>query len=207
MNNWVSVTWGNEQVQDGNVISGHKVITDKAIKRKIKNDELHLQKANSLDQLCQHPLKDEHYRIITEKAFNAYALILSVLKRTTIEEMYLAIYRINQPTVDSIIDFIEQGKIKTATFVISNFFNQTKKPERWAMKLRDYAATNDKVQHIYIHNHAKIMAMKTTDGNHYVFEGSGNMSDNARIEQYVYDNNKDIFEFHKAWMNELINQR
>jgi hypothetical protein len=50
------------------------------------------------------------------------------------------------------------------------------------------------------------MAMKTTDGNHFVFEGSGNMSDNARIEQYVYDNNEQIFEFHKTWMNELIKQ-
>jgi DNA-binding protein Fis len=141
MNDWLSITWGDEQSQDGKIVSGHKVITDKAIKRKIKNDQLHLKKANSLDQLCQHPLKGEHYRIITEKAFNAYALILSVLKRTNIEEMYLAIYRINQPTVESIIDFIEQGKIKIATFVISNFFNQTKKPERWAMMLRDYAET------------------------------------------------------------------
>ena len=30
------------------------------------------------------------------------------------------------------------------------------------------------------------------------------MSDNARIEQYVYENNKKVFDFHKNWMLDLI---
>jgi hypothetical protein len=34
--------------------------------------------------------------------------------------------------------------------------------------------------------------------------GSGNMSTNARIEQYIYENNKEVFDFHKGWMDEVI---
>ena len=30
------------------------------------------------------------------------------------------------------------------------------------------------------------------------------MSDNARIEQYVYENNKQVFDFHKEWILKLI---
>lgn len=182
-------------------------LKQRALKQIKKNNEIHFLKAKALSDLCVIPKKNEQYRIITEKQFNAYALILHLLETHQINEMYLAIYRINQPTVNSIIEFIESGKIKKATFVISNFFNQTKKPEIWAIKLREFCDQNANCKHIYTHNHAKVLAIKTSDNNHYVFEGSGNMSDNARIEQYVYENNKAVFEFHKQWMNNLIWKR
>ena len=117
--------------------------------------------------------------------------------------MNLAIYRINQATVESLIEFINSGQIQKATFIISNFFNSTKKPEQWAIRLKEYSKTKVNVRHIYIHNHSKILAIHTENNDYYVFEGSGNMSDNARIEQYLYENNKESFEFHKSWMDEI----
>jgi len=181
-------------------------IKQKALKRIVKNNQIHFIKAKALSDLCVKPKKNEQYRIITEKQFNAYALILYVLQTEIIEEMYLAIYRINEATVQSIIDFIESGEIKKATFVISNFFNQTKKPEKWAIKLKNYCTGNEKTKHIYTHNHAKVLAIRTDKDDYYIFEGSGNMSDNARIEQYIFENNKEVFEFHKKWMSDLIDK-
>lgn len=49
--------------------------------------------------------------------------------------------------------------------------------------------------------------MRTSKNEFFVFEGSGNMSDNARIEQYIYENSKQSFEFHKKWMTELCNKK
>jgi hypothetical protein len=178
-------------------------IEQRAMKRTIKNNQIHFLKAQSLSDLCVRPLPNEQYRIITEKQFNAYALIIDLLKDSIIDELYIAIYRINEPTVDSIIDLIDNGRIKKAVFIISNYFNQTKKPERWALKLREYSSIKPNVSHRYVHNHAKVAAIKAGD-DYYVFEGSGNMSDNARIEQYVYENNKEVFDFHKDWMLKLI---
>lgn len=43
----------------------------RTLKRVMKNDKIHLIKANSLDDLCPRPGKNEQYRIITEKQFNA----------------------------------------------------------------------------------------------------------------------------------------
>lgn len=183
-----------------------KAIEQRAIKRKINNEKVHFFKANELNKICPTPKTEEQYRVITEKQFNAFALIVHLLKDNIIEEMYLAIYRINQPTVDSIIEYIESGKIKKATFIISNYFNQTKKPEKWAIKLKDFCRQNKNSRHIYIHNHAKVLIVKTANQDYFVFEGSGNMSDNARIEQYIYENNKKIYDFHKSWMEELICQ-
>jgi len=178
------------------------VLEQKAIKRVIKNNNLHYLKAKALSDLCVKPLQGQQYRIVTEKQFNAYALILYLLQTEIIEELNIAIYRINEPTVVSIIELIEQGKIKRANFIISNFFNQTKKPEKWAILLRDYCSKSDKCTHRYTHNHAKVVTIKTNSG-YYVFEGSGNMSDNARIEQYVFENNRDVFDFHTNWIKGL----
>ena len=181
---------------------GDTVITSRAKKLYAKNLQIHTQKANHLNEIAPIPKKGEQYVIVTEKQFNAFALICGLMENNTIDEIHLAIYRINQPTVQAIIDFIEAGKIKRGTFVISSFFNQTKKPERWAIMLRDYCQKNKDFHHIYTHNHAKVLIARVGE-NHYVFEGSGNMSDNARIEQYRYENNKQVFDFHKDWMTSI----
>ena len=52
-----------------------KVVEEKAMKRRIKNEEILTLAAKRLDQLCIRPLPGEQWRIVTEKAFNAYAFI------------------------------------------------------------------------------------------------------------------------------------
>jgi hypothetical protein len=212
MHNWDNIEeWGtlseDNKIRDGFPIFKEKILKDKALKKIVKNNQIHTLKARALSDLCFKPKPEEQYRIITEKQFNAYALILHLLETTIIDELYLAIYRINEPTVESIIDFIQAGKIKKATFVISNFFNQTRKPEKWAIRLKEFCDTQDNCNHVYMHNHAKVLALKTECNNFYIFEGSGNMSDNARIEQYIYENNEKVFNFHKEWMTKLIQLR
>lgn len=205
---WIDDTeWGDSFGEESKYKSHHKIteqaIEARAIKRRLSNDALICRMINNLEQLCDEPRPGEQWRIVTEKQFNAFALVSRLLCNRTIEEMYLAVYRINEPTVDTIIEYVDAGKIKNATFVISSFFNQTKKPEKWAIKLKEYADTRDNCHHCYTHNHSKILAVKCSDGSYFVFEGSGNMSDNARIEQYLYENNKETFDFHKRWMAEL----
>lgn len=183
------------------------VLKQRAIKKKLKNEQMHYIRAKALSDICGEPAEGEQWRIITEKQFNAFALILHLLQTRVIEEMYLAVYRINEPTVTSIIEFIESGKIKKSVFVISSFFNQTKKPEQWAIMLKQFADKKANCYHVYTHNHSKVLAVKTSKNEYFVFEGSGNMSDNARIEQYIYENSKRSFEFHKKWMTELCSKK
>ena len=66
-----------------------KVIEDKALKLRLRNDDIHYRKAATLDEFCQRPKEGEQYRIITEKQFNSYALILSILQETDIERLCL----------------------------------------------------------------------------------------------------------------------
>ena len=47
------------------------------------------------------------------------------------------------------------------------------------------------------------MGLKTKKGNYYILEGSGNLSFNSRVEQYVIDNDKELFNFTKDWMSKI----
>lgn len=183
-----------------------RVVQDRAIKYFVKNEQLHFASAKHLNDLCIRPKAGEQWRIVTEKAFNAYAFILSLLQEGDIDDLHVAIYRINEATVRSLIDLIDNCRIRRASFIISSFFNQTKKPEKWAQLLATYCIDNPRTSFAYLHNHAKVVCAKC-GGDYYVFEGSGNMSDNARIEQYTYENNKITYDFHCEWIDRLILQQ
>lgn len=181
-----------------------KVVDSNSLRRVLRNDQRSFQIADSLDNLCPRPKEGEQYRIITEKSFNAYAFICSLLEEG-IEDLHLAIYRINEPTVISLMAMLDDGRIRRASFIISSFFNQTKKPEKWADMLAGYCQQHpDRTSFAYLHNHAKIACVRTSKDECFVFEGSGNMSDNARIEKYTYEQSREVYQFHCEWMDRLI---
>lgn len=156
MSEWGEISWGCHVSKSATI--SEKVVEERALKRQIANEELHTMVAKRLDDLCVRPLPGEQWRIITEKAFNAYAFICSLLAEGNIDELWIAIYRINEPTVNSLIDLVRSGRIKRAHFIISAFFNQTKKPEQWAKKLCGFCANNpNKTSFAYLHNHAKVV--------------------------------------------------
>lgn len=199
---WASTEKTGKATQDFNIQD--KLIEDAAMKKILRNDEIHLKASRSLDDLCPRPLPGEQWRIVTEKAFNAYAFIGSLLSDGDIEDLHMAIYRINEPTVLSLRRLIDEGRIRRATFIISSFFQATKRPEVWAQTLAAYCAANpERCSFAYLHNHAKVVCVRNARGC-YVFEGSGNMSDNARVEQYTYECCEQTYTFHCSWMDGLI---
>lgn len=208
MNDW-SMEDGGWDVAPKKIITENahlttKVVNSRAEKMFVKNEQRHYLAAKELADLCAEPAEGEQWRILTEKAFNAYAFICHLLEKGNIDELYLAIYRINLPTVTALTQMLDDGRIKHANFIISSFFNQTKKPEQWALQLARYCADHpNTTRFVYLHNHSKVVAAKRGD-DYFVFEGSGNMSDNARIEQYLYERSKQTYNFYSAEFDRLI---
>jgi hypothetical protein len=52
-------------------------------------------------------------------------------------------------------------------------------------------------------NHSKITLMDN-GVDFIVIEGSANFTANPRIEQFTVINSKELYDFHKKWMNEII---
>lgn len=147
------------------------------------------------------PKSGEQLRIVTFRTFNASLFLSYICEKETVEELLLVVYSINAEAAKLIESLVKSGKVKKATVLMSNLRN---KAHRQKEKItRDLFVDNPNIDLFFAQCHSKIMSMKTACGNHYSVEGSGNLSFNSRIEQYVIDNDKGLFEFTKNWMQEI----
>ena len=165
-----------------------------AISSNIK--DISYKKILSVDGINKFPIKNEQYRIITQKRFNTFDFILSILSREEIFELYLVTFMIGSKTIENLHELLLSKQIHKSIIIVNNAVRKFK-PTTFEKLLH---LLNTKVIEKQIH--AKIILAKTKD-NFYVIEGSGNLSINAKIEQYVFENNKQVYEFHKKWIKEM----
>lgn len=142
------------------------------------------------------PSSGEQVNIITDNSFNAISVIAHFYETYDVEEINIAIYRMNMRSVDFLKTIFKDESI-SGMIIFSSFFRENKNYERWVDELMSFAAGNFVVKTAW--SHAKVVLIKTED-DFFVFEGSGNLSDNARIEQYTLTNDEHLYEFHKRWM-------
>lgn len=150
-------------------------------------------------------LPDVQYRLVTEKNFSSLVVLEYFLSRYEVKEMILAIYRMNLPAVNRLKEIVEQG-IPT-TILVSSFFRENKKYEKWTRELELFCDKNKNVELKFAWSHAKVFLCQTACKRFFVLEGSGNLSDNARIEQYLLEDNEQMYAFHKKWIYEVMDKR
>ena len=155
-------------------------------------------KLDKLSELTSIPTPGQQFRIVTQKAVNSFDFILAILATEEIEELIIAFYRIGKKVIQELKEFQKTEKIKSLYFLLNDGAPKLI-PDAYNL-LVQYSNENWKVK--IENNHTKIICIRTAQ-NFYVIEGSGNLSINARIEQYVFDNNEDLFNFHKNWITKL----
>jgi hypothetical protein len=172
--------------------------------QKVKYDEIICNKTkNFVDIIGDELSPNVQYRMVTDKSFNAIVVIDYLLKKYELVEIYIAVYRMNLLSVNKLKSIIDDGNVK-CFILLSSFFRENKRYERWAEELIMYAENKKDVQISFAVNHAKVFIAKTKDNRHIVFEGSGNLSDNARIEQYLIEDNEVTYNFHKQWIIDTL---
>jgi len=172
---------------------------------RVKYDKILCEKAKSLNSIIGGGISENYqYRIITETGFNAITVIQYLYELYDLQEIYIAVYRMNQRSVNKLIEIITNENIK-CRIILSSFFRENKRYEKWCEELISFSNKKSNVQISFAWSHAKVFLAKTSCGKNIVFEGSGNLSDNARIEQYLIENNKTTYDFHSNWMDEILN--
>lgn len=172
---------------------------------KIKYDKIICKKASDFKAIVGVNLEQNtQYRIVTDKSFNAITVVSYLLEYYNINEIYIVVYRMNNKSFDYLKSIIKKDNIKTG-FIVSSFFRENKQYERWAKEIEIISENKENIKTSFCNNHAKVFLAKTTCGKHIVFEGSGNLSDNARIEQYIFEDNESVYNFHKKWIDDILN--
>lgn len=147
------------------------------------------------------PAPGQQYRLITRRSFNAIEMLDYIARRERIVEMKIAIYSINFFAAQIMMELVNSGRIERVEVMMSNLRNKAHREKEEILKKQ--FTDHPRIDLFYCSSHAKLMACKTERGNHYLIEGSGNHAYNSRIEQYVIDNDADLFAFTCAWMTEI----
>jgi len=181
-----------------------KVETKREYLARVKYDKIVCDRSASFRRIIGDNIeKNIQYRLISTVAFNAIVVLQYIQELYKIDEIFLVIYRMNEKSVNKFKQLIDNNV--TGGILVSSFFRNNKIYEKWAKNLVDYCTGNKNMKISFAVTHAKIFIVKTKCGKHIVFEGSGNFSDNARIEQYLLEDNKEVYNFHKQWINDILN--
>lgn len=155
----------------------------------------HFQKVSKLEEdLLRVPTKEEFFFLQSESSFNAFDFLLLVVKREPIKELFASTYSISRRVIDSLIELHDNGLIEQMTLFISE--SMIKRNPVTIDNLMAMAKSRPNMKVLYAWSHAKVCLMQTHD-NWYCVEGSGNWSDNAHYEQYLFANSYGLFDFRK----------
>ena len=120
-----------------------------------------------------------------------------------IDEMYLSTWTISMANVHRIIEAIDSGRLKQLYFLINDGLLKTNSTKAiWGAIHNLFTQRGIKFK--AVNSHSKIFCCKM--GSKYVtISGSGNWSENPRIENYILVGGEKSFNFNKAWMLDLLN--
>lgn len=177
--------------------SGLEDMEDRALVRYVEKHTALIAKVSELGL----PMPGQQFRLITKRTFNAIQFLEYIVERETIVDLKMAIYSINFYAAKILMDLINDGKIQQVEILMSNLRNKAHREKEEIV--RKMFLEHPRVVLFFASSHAKTFSCSTSKGNYYTVEGSGNLAFNSRLEQYVIDNDKAMYDFSCSWMSEI----
>lgn len=160
-----------------------------------------------LDSIGGIPKPGESFDVLSNGQSNAGGFYEAIRNEwETIEHICIATWIINREYIEMLYNDVLSGKIKKLTFIISNRMSQLGKGHSPNFNLmKDLFTSRPEIQFRVVNSHAKTYTL--TNGTDFItIDGSGNWSENPRLENYTITNSKTKFDFRKEWMEELCNE-
>lgn len=147
------------------------------------------------------PAPGQQMRLVTRRNFNAMQFLQYIAEREVITDLKLVIYSINANADKVLVELIDDNRILNAQILMSNLRNKAHRVKEQITK--DSFLNHPRIDLFFASSHAKVFSCATEQGNYYTVEGSGNMSYNSRVEQYVVDNDIAMYQFTCQWIAEI----
>ena len=165
-------------------------------------EAVHTEKIHGLKQLLGRlPKPGEIFFLWTLNSFNAFTFVAYTVKHCgVIDELLFSTYSLNERILNALIRSHDRQEIKQIYICISDSVKS--RIPKVNDQLNAYAKTRN-IKIGYAWNHSKVTLMKT--GKHrFVVCGSGNFSENALNEQYIFLDNPVIFDFYADCLRNRI---
>lgn len=166
---------------------------DPSVAMVLKFETLHNERISNVKDLCGRlPVPGEVMMLWTLNSFNAFTFIVYVIKHVgSIDELSFSTYSLNERILSSLCRWYDKGEIRKVNILISGSIRQ-RMPKVYDLLCSQSSARNINIR--YEWNHSKVILMRVGD-DHLLVEGSGNFSENALYEQYVFLNDEKAYSF------------
>lgn len=142
------------------------------------------------------------YHYISAGAWDFYTVIpvFISLFPGPIDETYVTTWTMSRDNAYDILKNFDDGKIKKINLLTGIYF---KRRETAVYSVLVNGLLKRKQRYVATKNHTKIILMRS-ETDFLICEGSANLTANPRVEQYVINNDQGLYEFHAAWMDDLL---
>ena len=127
-----------------------------------------------------------------------------IADREPIEELQASTLRIGPKQYRYLDALARSGRMKKARFVTSTMQKEldTTRGPNYAREFRRIAERHG-WEMCVANNHSKVILMKTASA-WYVLETSSNLNENPKIEQYSFEDNRELYEFYSGFFDCLF---
>jgi len=184
-------------------ISDIQPVNDRYIKPKIskKVDTIKYENAASLAKKIKlSPGEQIHGIVKGNFIFGDFIEALLYEKKVICEKMYLSTLSLSQNNIDSLSMLLNKGYIKNLVMVVSNYFYSHYKNDLMKYLLKQLDIDN-RFDIYVIRNHTKICLMEISNIK-LILSGSSNLRSSMSIEQFILQEDKELYQFYKEWFEE-----
>lgn len=191
---------------DGNKI---RKVKDKSLSNKAalkKMARMEYRDNVCVEAISKFPEENEVMSFVSKGMSDAGSFLTAVNKKEgVIEEAIICTWTISKNNIKRLLDFVDEGKIKKLYFLINNGLLKTNSTKPIYAYLRlEFDKRKQNVFYAVANTHAKIQMYKTEE-KYLTISGSGNWSENPRIENYIIIGGKENYDFNAKWVKDCIN--
>ncbi len=149
--------------------------------------------------------KDEIIKLISlSGGVASLTFIKLVADAEPIEELTASTLRIGEKQFQYLETLSKTKKLRKVRFFTSKMQQNldTRNAKHNYLSRLEKACENYNWQIFVVNNHSKIILMRTKS-NYYVLETSSNLNENPKIEQYSFENNKELYDFYYGFFDKL----
>lgn len=110
---------------------------------------------------------------------------------------------LNEHNIISLSKLMEHGYIKKLNLIVSRYFYAHEK-FKLVPKIYQHLDIEDRFQLCVVGSHTKIITFNTTDRGYYVMHGSANLRSSDCVEQFTFENNKQIYDFYNSYHESIV---
>lgn len=177
-------------------------IVSRVFEKKRSFYDLKKQKKQLSELLQTPPNQNETVRFLSSKdGFSSIGFISYIADLEKIEELNVSTFRIGVKQAQELVRLHTTDRLESAFFITGRIKSiQSDKYDYFTQIDEMFSKIGFKM--IEVSNHSKVILMKTKN-NRYVVETSSNLNENPSIEQFIFSNNDEVYDFYHQFFLEV----